>query len=392
MHSHDVRALAIWPPSSHHARRSSSNTPSGPFAGISPILASGGLDASLVLAPCAPAGSSKSNVINPLSTSSVSTFEDAYHRRLAYPTGTTPSTLLTRTGRLLVCTRETGLSVWRIVGRIHAPSSLEADLHAADAMDVDSPDDDAVANGRQEDSTTRYEKLLDMELDTTTNLGASAVSDDGHFLAVSDAYEIKVFELLQSEDGSLRPKRIKTFMSTLLVHLTRDGVTSVGEPEGASALGFTPDNGKLVLATRRSARVVLVDLTRRTPEGTIEPHILRVFDQHAKRSTSISQGRVMKSLPGHTNGFGATAIDESEEESEAGTDIDEAEKQSDDGLDGEDGQMVMVTRMALSPDGQWLATSDTAYRTHIFNLDSVQVNPMRFNCCYDSMVDLSLPL
>jgi U3 small nucleolar RNA-associated protein 4 len=31
-----------------------------------------------------------------------------------------------------------------------------------------------------------------------------------------------------------------------------------------------------------------------------------------------------------------------------------------------------ITRMAISPDGQWLATTDDHLRTHIFNLDSVQ--------------------
>lgn len=32
-----------------------------------------------------------------------------------------------------------------------------------------------------------------------------------------------------------------------------------------------------------------------------------------------------------------------------------------------------VTRMSVSPDGQWLATSDDRCRTHVFNLDSIQV-------------------
>ena len=32
---------------------------------------------------------------------------------------------------------------------------------------------------------------------------------------------------------------------------------------------------------------------------------------------------------------------------------------------------VTITRMAVSPDGQWLATTDDHMRTHIFNLDSV---------------------
>jgi U3 small nucleolar RNA-associated protein 4 len=32
-----------------------------------------------------------------------------------------------------------------------------------------------------------------------------------------------------------------------------------------------------------------------------------------------------------------------------------------------------VLRLAVSADGQWLASSDDHARTHVFNLDSVQV-------------------
>lgn len=33
-----------------------------------------------------------------------------------------------------------------------------------------------------------------------------------------------------------------------------------------------------------------------------------------------------------------------------------------------------ISRMAISADGQWLATTDDLSRTYIFNLDSVQVS------------------
>ena len=35
--------------------------------------------------------------------------------------------------------------------------------------------------------------------------------------------------------------------------------------------------------------------------------------------------------------------------------------------------VVNVLRISISPDGQWLASSDDRSRTHIFNLDSIQV-------------------
>ena len=34
---------------------------------------------------------------------------------------------------------------------------------------------------------------------------------------------------------------------------------------------------------------------------------------------------------------------------------------------------TLITHLAFSPDGQWLATTDSHCRTRIFNLDSVQV-------------------
>jgi U3 small nucleolar RNA-associated protein 4 len=35
-----------------------------------------------------------------------------------------------------------------------------------------------------------------------------------------------------------------------------------------------------------------------------------------------------------------------------------------------------VLRITVSPDGQWLATSDDQRHTHIFNLDSISVCPL----------------
>lgn len=46
--------------------------------------------------------------------------------------------------------------------------------------------------------------------------------------------------------------------------------------------------------------------------------------------------------------------------------------------DGDDDELLQsdgppcVLRMAVSPDGQWLATSDELCRTFVFNLDSIQ--------------------
>ena len=94
----------------------------------------------------------------------------------------------------------------------------------------------------------------------------------------------------------------------------------------------------------------------------------------------IKQGRVVKKLPGYTNGINGNRHPEHGDESEEDDEDSEGdeERESDDESEDEREDLVTVNRMALSLDGQWLATSDTAYRTHVFNLDSVQASINHF--------------
>lgn len=173
MHSHDVRALAIWPP---YTPLPASHKRKFPID-IAPILASGGLDMSVVLTPAASASSTVTKIINPLSTSAVSTFEDSYHRRLAYTSGpsSTSAVRIARQARFICCTRDTGLSVWHIPQKQDPPTDIYL----------------------QEEPTEHggWEKILDMELNVHTNIIASAISDDGQWLVVSDLYESRLFAL-----------------------------------------------------------------------------------------------------------------------------------------------------------------------------------------------------
>ena len=52
------------------------------------------------------------------------------------------------------------------------------------------------------------------------------------------------------------------------------------------------------------------------------------------------------------------------------------EKNEDEGEDEKltKAALISVDRLAVSADGQWLATSDNQARTHIFNLDSISVS------------------
>lgn len=147
---------------------------------LAPILASGGLDMSVVLTPAAlPAATTRGKVINPLVTSAVATFEDAYQRRIAYPTGNAGSggVLLARQARLLMALRENGVTLWRIDEKKKHDQEMEIP---------------AVPSETEEDGWAR---VLEMDLSTTTNLVAGAISDEGRWLAVADLEETKLFSL-----------------------------------------------------------------------------------------------------------------------------------------------------------------------------------------------------
>jgi U3 small nucleolar RNA-associated protein 4 len=98
------------------------------------------------------------------------------------------------------------------------------------------------------------------------------------------------------------------------------------------------------MTTTISAHILVIDLG--ADENT--PRVLRRFDHHRLRAGD----RVIK----------GRKVDEDVE-------MDVAEHDQDmDTL-----PFANILRLAISADGQWLASSDDRSRTHIFNLDSVQV-------------------
>jgi U3 small nucleolar RNA-associated protein 4 len=127
-------------------------------------------------------------------------------------------------------------------------------------------------------------------------------------------------------------------------------------------LTFSPDSSKLIIATT-TAFVLVLDLV----SDSTSARVLRRFDQHRHRNT-MAEGRV---LTGRRNGEDhAVAASESE------WDIEEHETDNrgmaNPQVTNAEPMPATITRMAISPDGQWLATADDHQRTHIFNLDSVQ--------------------
>lgn len=73
---------------------------------------------------------------------------------------------------------------------------------------------------------------------------------------------------------------------------------------------------------------------------------------------------------------GATGSESDSEEEEDGSGMAEDKTSSSDEEDASISQpsaIVSIDRIAVSTDGQWLATSDNRGRTHIFHLDSISV-------------------
>ncbi|KIJ68729.1 hypothetical protein HYDPIDRAFT_24982 [Hydnomerulius pinastri MD-312] len=326
MHSHDVRALAMWPPYSPlppaHRRKPS---PGAPY--IAPILVSGGLDMSVVLTPALPASITTSTmaarVVNPLATTAAPTFEDSYYRRIPYSCVTS----VAGRARLVSCMHDTGLKIWRV---LDIPSMAVV----IDGLDSSTDPKERVG----------WESALEMEFSVHTNLIASALSDDGRWLVASDLYETKLFELTKTPSGDLKARRVRSLTSLLESHIPASNSKET-RSTGGSAFAFTPDSNRLILASATTSFIIVLDLSAE------KPTVLRRFDQHRKTS-SFSGGRMVR-----------------------GTSRSQSKDADDDGDDeptpDSDGP-PSIARMAVSPDGQWLASTDDLCRTFVFNLDSIQ--------------------
>ena len=134
---------------------------------------------SVVLTPAALPTSTIVKVTNPLSTSTEATFEDAYHRKLAYVARGAVS--VARGARLVSCVREAGLTVWRIQNKPEDGEENDEDVDMSGAIP------EPFAGG--------WDKVLEMEFVVHSNIIAHAISDDGKWLVISDMYETKLFEL-----------------------------------------------------------------------------------------------------------------------------------------------------------------------------------------------------
>ncbi|CCA72004.1 related to UTP4-U3 snoRNP protein [Serendipita indica DSM 11827] len=254
LHSHDVRALAIWPPQSLFpaAASAKSNAVTGD---IPPLLVSAGLDMSPVTIPCAPPNQNPSKYANPFGKSNLATFEEAYCSRAPF---TRSVIAVAGHARLVACRNDSRVSVWRIK---EPPNEVDEEV--------------------MKEIPDGWVKLLDLQLNTATTLSALALSADGRWLAVADANEVKLF-LLRKDGSTLQPKRIKTIATII-----KDSLPSSCSG-GATSLIFSPDSSKLIVGLAQSGYVVVLSLDTRS-----NPLVLRVFDQHRHLD---SRTRLLKPL------------------------------------------------------------------------------------------------
>ena len=112
IHSHDVRALSIFPPYTPY-------TPN-PNPNHCPILASGGWDMSLALTPAASPDVLADKLRNPLGKAkglSRMVFEESFARKLSFLGGgrCTGRVDVSRGARLVLARKERSIGVWRVL-------------------------------------------------------------------------------------------------------------------------------------------------------------------------------------------------------------------------------------------------------------------------------------
>ncbi|KAK8850731.1 hypothetical protein IAR55_004651 [Kwoniella newhampshirensis] len=340
LHSHDVKALAIFPPyvplpSAHPLAIPSIN------ASYAPVLASGGWDMSISLTSAGNPDLLSDKLRNVLAKpkgAMKAVFEESYSRKYGYLSGSRGNGKLEMAtkARLVLGRKERSVGIWRVL-----------------------------------EDEQGWEKALEMELRLRTSIISSTISSDGRWLAVSDLYETKLFHLSSlSESNTLHPTRVRDFLpslheSPLLTHLS---LASKGC--GASTLLFTPDSQRLVLGLVASGQIVVLALPEEPRDGV---SVIKCF----ARQDKMVDGRVMKGKKAMTNGHATNGgtnsdIDMDKESEEEGSGSES--ESGDDAKPKQDEHPPWISGLAASEDGQWLGVSDLAGRVSVFNLDTLQLH------------------
>jgi U3 small nucleolar RNA-associated protein 4 len=199
----------------------------------------------------------------------------------------------------------------------------------------------------------------------------SAISADGRWLAVSDLYEVKVF-YLHKVDEVIQPRRVKGFAA----FPSEGGKKKGSMTQGARSIEFSADSSRLVLAGSLSSDVVVMSLG--FLDGAPQIKLLRVFPHRASprlvdlvdlQRPVITPSSIIATTPSLENASTSPSSPSSSSSSSSG-DLD------DPGLPHllvDHSPLSFISKIAISPDGQWLATADSRKTLRIFNLDSMKV-------------------
>ncbi|KAI8801389.1 quinon protein alcohol dehydrogenase-like superfamily [Cladochytrium replicatum] len=264
-HSHDVRALALL-----EGRPVDS-------------LVSGGVDTQLTISQPA------------------SEFPIVSHIRLP-PFPLQPLISVSRGARAVMCRYLDRVKVWK-VGTGIPPVIPLSDL----------------ADGTRIKLGHKHRLWFEIAPKVSSHLTASAISDNGNWVALADLESVKLFKI-DTTSGKPRIRKVKP-----------EGYATPLLPEGvgATAILFTPDSGRMVVAGC-DATVVVTDLR----EDSVE--VVKRFRFHCGDDHDEDDG-VKRSSRGRK-------------------------------------RWESVCSLAVSSDGQWLASGDKANRIYIYNLDALKLH------------------
>lgn len=370
LHAHDIRALALDPAYSALDAAQAIGEGRRLVPSRLPVLLSGGVDFNLVLTPAAPPSAivkaQKSSTIasipsarakaeratlnkveqqhasiNPISSNPLTTFADTTQRRVPFVPTTSRSGLLGGGSVAALCAgkgwivlrREQSVGIWDL-GSASELVSLAHASQAGESLEQRSPS---------------WAKLLEIEVKVDSNLVCVAISGDGRYLALSDLYETKLFQLklrrrADSEAVELEPKKIKSFSRVFGGH---ENVAPA-----ASALRFSPDSTRLVVCSLSGAYVHVLELASDANAHTCK--LLRSFGHHRRAAATVEDQRTIAGR--RLNG------DKAERDRvDSHSQTQRVERTT----------STIIQHAEISHDGAWLCTISSDLQHHIFSLDSL---------------------
>ncbi|KAJ3194406.1 U3 small nucleolar RNA-associated protein 4 [Irineochytrium annulatum] len=339
-HSHDVRALALCE--------------------VKPIdsIVSGGVDTVLTI------------------STTVSLYPSSKQfRHMPFPQK--PLVSLAEGARRVLCRYDNKVKIWAL-GVASEALELARNMEA-----LGFPEGDEVARKAREAQRTgtrldvvKVHKLI-AEIKVklyqcATNLVSAAISDDGTLVALSDLECTRLYHIasiLADADSTLS----KGFTTITRIR----SFPSPSQIPGSHQLKFTPDSKRLILAGVDSV-VRVVDVSMAFAGMRTEDVRKRKSDDGVgPRSPTTKAGvEIIASFSQHRDGVGIS-----------GEGLGDGAMASGTKTQAMFGGKELVCSLAISADGQWLATGDLANRILVFNLDTLKhhVTLPRFKSLHTSI-------